>query len=125
MNGIFLFFVNKHLSSWPLLGFFTDNRILALSKLKAFVDKNFTLAKMVKLFYDRMVGLFGFNASTNTTFFPKPPATFLSCFSRGERQKYAGKKVGLKWVSKSQPSGHESNTLTTEPPGRGSTIGKR
>ena len=24
-------------------------------------------------------------------FFPKPPTTFLTCFCRGERQKYAGK----------------------------------
>ena len=30
--------------------------------------------------------------STDTTFFPKPPTTFLTCF-RGERRKYAGKKV--------------------------------
>ena len=28
-------------------------------------------------------------------FFPKPPTTFLTCFSRGERRKYAGKKVRL------------------------------
>ena len=26
-------------------------------------------------------------------FFPKPPTTFLTCFCRGERQKYAGRKV--------------------------------
>ena len=26
-------------------------------------------------------------------FFPKPPTTFLTCFCRGERLKYAGKKV--------------------------------
>ena len=25
-------------------------------------------------------------------FFPKPPTTFLTCFCRGERRKYAGKK---------------------------------
>ena len=42
------------------------------------------------------------HTSTNTTFFPKPPTTFLTCF-RGERRKYAGKKVHLKWVSNSQP----------------------
>ena len=28
-------------------------------------------------------------------FFPKPPTTFLTCFCRGERRKYAGKKVPL------------------------------
>ena len=51
--------------------------------------------------------------------FPKPPTTFLTCFCRGERQKYAGKKVRLNWGSNSQPQGHESNTLTTEPPRQG------
>ena len=52
-------------------------------------------------------------------FLPKPPATFLTYFCRVERQKYAGKKVHLNLESNSQPPGHESNTLTTEPPGRG------
>ena len=28
-------------------------------------------------------------------FFPKPPTTFLTCFCRGERQKYSGKKSHL------------------------------
>ena len=49
----------------------------------------------------------------------KPPTTFLTCFCRGERRKYAGKKVRLNRGSNSQPPGHESDTLTTEPPGRG------
>ena len=53
-------------------------------------------------------------------FFPKPPTTFLTCFCRGERRKYAGKKSHLNQGSNSQPPGHESDTLTTEPPGRGS-----
>ena len=52
-------------------------------------------------------------------FFPKPPTTFLTCFCRGERRKYAGKKSRLIRGSNSQPPGHESDTLTTEPPGRG------
>ena len=52
-------------------------------------------------------------------FFPKPPTTFLTCFCRGERQKHGGKKVRLNQGSNSQPSGHESDTLTNEPPGRG------
>ena len=59
------------------------------------------------------------HASTNTTFFPRPTTTFLTCFSRGERRKYAEKKFRLNWVSNSQPPGHESDTLTTGPPGRG------
>ena len=52
-------------------------------------------------------------------FFPKPPATFLTYFCRGERRKYAGKKVCLNRGSSSQPPGHESDTLTTESPGWG------
>ena len=52
-------------------------------------------------------------------FFPKPPTTFLTCFWRGEGQKYAGKKSRLNRGSNSQPPGHESDTLTTEPPGLG------
>ena len=48
-------------------------------------------------------------------FFPKPPTTFLTCFCR----KYAGKKSHLNRGSNTQPQGHESDTLTTEPSGRG------
>ena len=51
--------------------------------------------------------------------FPKPPTTFLKCFYRGERRKYAGKKVRLNRGSNSQRPGHETDTFTTEPPGRG------
>ena len=45
--------------------------------------------------------------------------TFLTCFCRGERRKYTGKRVRLNRESNSQPPGHECDTLTTEPPGRG------
>ena len=48
-------------------------------------------------------------------FFPKPPTTFLTRFCRGERRKYAGKKV------RSKLPGHQSETITTEPPGRGTS----
>ena len=51
--------------------------------------------------------------------FPKPPTSFLTCFCRGERRKYAGKKSCLYRGSNSQPPGHQSDTLTTEPPRRG------
>ena len=51
-------------------------------------------------------------------FFPKPPTTFLTCFCRGERRKYAERKSRLNRGSNSQAPGHESDTLTTEPPGR-------
>ena len=49
--------------------------------------------------------------------FSKPPTRFLTCF-RGDRHKYAGKIVCLNRVSNSQPPGHESDMLTTEPPGQ-------
>ena len=39
---------------------------------------------------------------------------------RGEAKKH--RKVCLNWVSNSQPPGHESDTLTTEPPGRGLSL---
>ena len=40
-------------------------------------------------------------SSTNTTFFPKPPTTFLTCFSRGHRearkcQKESSPQPGIK-----------------------------
>ena len=56
------------------------------------------------------------HTSTNTNFLP---TTFLTYFSRGERRKYAGKEFRLNRVSNSQPPGHESEKLTSEPPGRG------
>ena len=55
-------------------------------------------------------------------FFPKPPTTFLACFCRGERR-YAEKKRRLNGGTNSQPPGHESDTLASEPPERG-TLGK-
>ena len=48
-------------------------------------------------------------------FFPKPLTTFLTCFYRGERRKYAGKKSRLSRGSNSQPPGDESDKLTSEP----------
>ena len=48
-------------------------------------------------------------------FFPKPPTTFLTFFCRGERRKYAGKKVRINWGSNLQPPGLEPDKLTTEP----------
>ena len=45
-------------------------------------------------------------------FCPKLLTTFLTCFCRSDRRKYAGKKVRLNRGSNSQPPGHESDTLT-------------
>ena len=62
----------------------------------------------------------GFPTPVSTQLFcPKPPTTFPTCFSRGERRKYARKKVCLNRVSNSQPPGHESDTLTTKSNGWG------
>ena len=63
-----------------------------------------------------------FNTSANTTFFPKPPTTFITCFSRDERRKYTGKKVCIDRVSNSQTPSNESDTLTTEQPGRATAM---
>ena len=52
-------------------------------------------------------------------FFLKPLTTFLTCFCRGERQKYTRKKVHLNRGSNSQSPGQKSNTLTNEPPRQG------
>ena len=58
-------------------------------------------------------------------FFSKPPTTFLTCFCREERRKYAGKKSRLNQGSNSHPPGHESDTLTTEQPGPGPVCKKK
>ena len=50
------------------------------------------------------------------------PTTFLTCFCRSQRRKYAGKKVRLNRGSNLRPPGHESDKLTTELPGRGATV---
>ena len=69
----------------------------------------------------RMYAFSGFLTPLLTQlFFPKALTIFLTCFSRGERRKYVGKKVRLNQVSNSQPPVHESDALTTEPFGRGS-----
>ena len=43
------------------------------------------------------------------------PTTFLKCFNKGERWKYAGKEVCLNRVWNSQPPGHEFDMVITEP----------
>ena len=63
------------------------------------------------------------HTSINTTFLSKATDYFFfTCFCRGERRKYAGKKSCLNRGSNSQPPGHDSDTLTTEPSGRGHKI---
>ena len=44
-------------------------------------------------------------------------------FSHAAAESRGGKKFHLNWVSNSQPPGHESDMLTTEPPGRGTKKG--
>ena len=52
-------------------------------------------------------------------FFPKPSTTFLTYFCRGERRKCARKESSPELGIELKPPGHEFDTLTTEPPGRG------
>ena len=78
-----------------------------------------TAKVMIKGVDDQYVFPGFLTAELTQLFFPKPPTTFLTCFCRGDRQKYAGKKSRLNRGSNSQPPGHESDTLTTEPTGQG------
>ena len=76
------------------------------------------------LFWNNWLVVLGFNATLTAKVISWRSVThvfpgFLTCFSRGERRKYARKKSCLNRGSNSQPPGHESDTLTTEPPGRG------
>ena len=48
--------------------------------------------------------------------------TFLKCFNKGERWKYARKEVRLNQVWNAQPPGHEFDMLTTEPPWWGTRV---
>ena len=50
---------------------------------------------------------------TNTTFFPGPHSTFLTCFIKGERRKYVGKIFSLKRVSNWQ--NHQIMSPTRSP----------
>ena len=58
------------------------------------------------------------HTGTNTTFLSKATDYFFHMLFRGERQNYAGKKSRLNRATNSQPPGHQSDTLTTEPSGR-------
>ena len=112
----------RHFSSFPIAFSKTKfiNWITFLSIWMVVLGFNTTLTAKVISWQSVMYMFPGFLTPVLTQlFFPKPPNTFLTCFCRGERWKYAGKKVSLNWGWYSQPTGHESNTLTTEPPWRG------
>ena len=98
-----------------------NNRISSFSWLKAFVGNkiNDIVAKGENVCNQLCTCVSWVSyTSINTAFFPKPPVTFLTCFSRGERQKHARKEVRLKRVWNSQPPGLEPDImLTTETPG--------
>ena len=55
-------------------------------------------------------------------FFPKSPTTFLTCFCRGKRRKYAGKKSRLNRGSNSQPPGRYPTRSLLSHPGGGQPI---
>ena len=52
------------------------------------------------------------HTNTNKTFFPKPPTTFLTCFSRGQPWKYAWRKFTS---TKNQTHNHQVVGLTCSP----------
>ena len=41
MNGVYLYFVNKHLSSWPLLGLLTNDYIFDSLKFEGVIRREF------------------------------------------------------------------------------------
>ena len=96
-NGLIIF---QTVSVWKSLEFVVWERVkpftrsqhcsLQDSSLKAFADSSFMAV------CDARVSWLS-HASTNTTFFPKPTTTFLTCF-RKERQKCDGKKVYLNLI---------------------------
>ena len=57
--------------------------------------------------------------STITTLLSKASYYFSHMLLQSERRKCAGQKVRLNWGSNSQPTGHETDMLITEPPGLG------
>ena len=74
------------------------------------LEFNAILAAMVIVVSDTPIQFPGFlTLSTDTTFFPKPLITFLTCI-RDARQKFASKKVSCYQVSNSQPPGNESES---------------
>ena len=85
-----------------------QHQTLDRSKLKAFADEKINVVEKLNFVSGRGRKHCGKGAKT----------TFFTCFCRGERRKYAGKKVRLIRVSNSQPPGHESDILITEPLGR-------
>ena len=58
------------------------------------------------------------DTSTSTIFLSKATDYFSHMFLQSWEAKYAGKKVRLNRGSNSQPPGHRSDTLTSEPPVR-------
>ena len=65
------------------------------------------------------------HTSTNTTPLSKPPTTFLTCFSRGQWRKYAGKRARLNRISNSRPlaSNNRKETAFDEIMGKGGIAG--
>ena len=90
MNGIYLYFVNKHPSSWGLLGLqlFPKRQILDSSKLKEFADDNFNLVKMAegslngyKTLWEKEKLLFMSNFSISHSVFKRP--VLQTCINQG------------------------------------------
>ena len=98
-------------------GFFLDgSKFFQFSALLTFTkEQNFIMAVSEAYMFP------GFLTPVLTQlFFSKAIDYFSYMLQQGlEAKKYAGKKVRLNLGSNSQPPGHESDTLTTEPPRQG------
>ena len=57
------------------------------------------------------------HTSTNSTFFPKPPTTFLTALAEVRGENTPERKCASTGYRSHNHQGHESDTLTTEPPG--------
>ena len=61
MDGIYLCFVNKHHSSWALLGlnFLFNDKIIDLPKVKAIADVKINVGQKLKIFYGNVENIVG------------------------------------------------------------------
>ena len=94
---------------------FTANTFILLGWLVVLRFHATLTAKVIIMAVGDIYVFPGFLTSALTQlFFPKQQITFLTCFCRSERRRYAGKKSRLNRGSNPQRPGHESDTLTTE-----------
>ena len=59
MNGIYLYFVNKHLSSWALLGLSQTTHCLGWAKLKVCADDKIEETEKLKFIWGKVENVVG------------------------------------------------------------------